>query len=389
MRILHISSMWPPHIIGGAEAYASTLAVAQRKAGHTVGVVTFGVDAEDAVAVVPAWPYRLDQVTRRPRWKAAALRLEDIYNPLAARQMRQAIDRFDPDVVHSHSVTGLSTAAVTVTGKRAAHVHHLHDYWLICRRATTRLPSGEPCNDPSCRAVAALRDLVVRRRPPDLLFSGSRACLAAHAGYPWALDRLRHVPYTIGVNLEGRSDPPADGSPLTFGFIGQLTPQKGIGTLLDAFRDLSGGHRLVVAGEGPLSPEVANAGSNVEMLGWIAGADKARFLSDVDCLVVPSNWPETGPLVVLEARANGLPVIGSRIGGTAETVGTRCEPLLFTAGDSDDLRRSIERFAADPERFRLASDAAPQLFSRTWPEHVADVDALYDEAIGRAATRRG
>jgi glycosyltransferase involved in cell wall biosynthesis len=301
--------------------------------------------------------------------------------------MRKAIKQFDPDIVHSHAVAGLSTAAVTTTGNRAAHVHHLHDYWLICRRATTKLPTGEPCRDRSCELLAAARDRIVRRRPPELLFSGSQACLDAHASYPWAADRLRLVPYTIGVELEGRPAPRPARGPLTFGYIGQLTPQKGIEELLAAFRDLSGNDRLLVAGDGVLSADVRSAGPNVSALGWVAGADKERFLAEIDCLVVPSNWPETGPLVVLEARARGLPVIGSRIGGIAEKVGTRCEELLFVPGDAQGLRASVRRFAGDPERYLLAPGDAPDRIGMTWPDHAAFVDALYREAIERRVAR--
>ena len=63
-----------------------------------------------------------------------------------------------------------------------------------------------------------------------------------------------------------------------------------------------------------------------------------------DALVVPSVWLETGPLVVLEAFAAGVPVIGSRLGGIAEMVRDGVDGLLFGAGNPEDLADKIQGF---------------------------------------------
>jgi glycosyltransferase involved in cell wall biosynthesis len=388
VRILHVSSIWSPLARGGAELYATRLAAEQRKAGHTVGVVTLGIPGEDVVEAVPAWPYRLDQFAGQPRWRRAVFRAEDIYNPLAAARIRRAVKRFTPDVVHSHVVVGLSTAALTGGGGRAPHVHHLHDYWLMCRRTTMRLPTGEPCRDRSCQVLAAARAQVLRRHPPQLLLTGSQASVEDHARLGWAAGRLRHLPYTIGVEFEAESSrhQPA-GSPVTFGYIGQVSASKGIDVLLEAFTGLGGSHQLVIAGTGDRESDVAAAGPAVTGLGWVDGEAKERFFAAIDCLVVPSLWAETGPMVVQEARAHGVPVIGSRIGGIPELVGSRSAALLFAPGDADGLRRSLERFATDPESYGPPRGAAPARIGLSWPDHVRAVDVLYDEAGAIAAQR--
>jgi glycosyltransferase involved in cell wall biosynthesis len=384
MRILHVSSLWQPVVLGGAELYAANLAAEQRAAGHTVGVITFGVPGEEVVEVVPAWPFRLDQFRDQPRWKMAIFRLQDVYNPRAVAHMRAAIRRFSPDIVHSHSVVGLSTAALTAQAKRVPHVHHVHDYWLMCRHTTMRLPSGEPCQDLSCRALTVARSQVVRRHPPELLFTASQQSILDHNALGWPAGRLRHLPYSIGVEFEGHKDAFESARPVTFGYIGQVSKQKGVDTLLQAFAGLAPmGHRLLVAGEGELSEEVQRGDPGVVALGWITGTDKDRFFSDVDCLIVPSKWPETGPMVVQESRAYGVPVIGARIGGIPENVGDRCESLLFPPGDGQALQVSMERFAADPRRYQPPLGGPPARIGRNWPDHTRDVMDLYQEAIER------
>src|SRR5437588_12445535 len=59
-RILMISSLWPPVVLGGAESYASALAEQLRARGGEVGVLTFGVGGADVVSTVSPWPYRLE-----------------------------------------------------------------------------------------------------------------------------------------------------------------------------------------------------------------------------------------------------------------------------------------------------------------------------------------
>ncbi|HVT66055.1 MAG TPA: glycosyltransferase family 4 protein [Mycobacteriales bacterium] len=382
MRILHISSLWTPFLLGGAEVYSTTLAQEQRAAGHSVGVVTLGVPGEDVVEVVPAWPHRRDLFAGQPAWKKAMFRLEDVYNPVAAKRMSQAIDRFEPDIVHTHAVMGLSTAALTAGASRVPHVHHLHDHWLLCRRTTLTKPSGAPCNDRRCRAIAAVRKQIVQRNPPELLLAFSRASARAHESLQWTAGRVRHLPHTIGVEFEGRKPvAAAPGAPVTFGFLGQLLRHKGLHTLLEAFAGLSGGHRLLVAGDGELAESVAAAGPNVVALGQVNGAEKDQFFAEVDCLVVPSQVPETGPLVVLEARAHGLPVIGARIGGIPDIVAARCAPLLVQPGSASDLRAALERFIAAPEIYSPPADGPPERIGRTWRDHADDVSGFYEEAI--------
>jgi glycosyltransferase involved in cell wall biosynthesis len=387
VRILQVSNLWSPGARGGAELYASTLAAKQQEAGHTVGAVTFGVDDDNVVAAVPPWPYRADDFASQPSWKRMVFRALDVYNPLAARSIRRAVKEFEPDVIHSHNVFGLSTAAMTGAGGRVPHVHHVHDYWLMCRLTTMTLADGQPCHARSCEVIADARNRITRRHPPELLVAPSHACIDAHSGIEWAKGRFRHLPYSVGREFEAPSSPIEAGDPVTFGYIGTVSPAKGVDLLLRAFAGLGGDHRLLVAGAGELDAEVAAAGPRVTALGFVRDEQKERFFADVDCLVVPSRWPDTAPQVVPEARSHGVPVIGARIGGIPELVGPRTSPLLFEPGDADDLARSLERFVADPKAYVVPGDAQPQRLGLSWPDHVKAVDALYEEAISLAAPR--
>jgi hypothetical protein len=73
VRVLFVSSLWPPAIRGGAELYASRLADELRRAGHQTAAFTLGVAGPHVVGQSPAWPYRLNESETQPEWKRAAL----------------------------------------------------------------------------------------------------------------------------------------------------------------------------------------------------------------------------------------------------------------------------------------------------------------------------
>jgi glycosyltransferase involved in cell wall biosynthesis len=356
-------------------------------------LVSFAADASaqsdmTMVASVREWPYKLEDFARQPPWSRAAFRVVDLYNPFAGHSVASAIERFRPDVVHSHSVIGLSTAALTAASRsRTAHVHHLHDYWLLCRRTTLTRRSGDLCEHRcrTCSAISGARSLLLDRHPPDIVLAPSKSVAQMHASLHWASGRIRLLAHPVPARSGPRTRPvPVAGEPVVFGYLGQLTAAKGVRTLLEAFSDLGGrGHRLILGGRGPLLGEVELAGTSVTALGWLDPDAKSEFFEQIDCLVVPSQWPEIGPLVALEALAQGVPVVGARIGAVPENIDPSSEPLLFSPGNIADLRSALWRFVTDPVRY------VPSGGGRAgWPEHVSDLVGYYEEAIALRGARR-
>ena len=381
MRVLFLSSLWPPRVLGGAELYAASLADRLSARGHEIGVVTLGVDAPLVVEQLKPWPYPLDEFESQPAWKRALLLGRDVHDPTAWRAIVRAIDRFRPDVVHSHSVKGMSgNALAAVGGAGVPHVHHLHDYWLLCRRTTLVQESGVRCDAvcAPCRAIGAVRALEARRgRVADVCIAVSQHVANRHRPLRW-LDVPVHVVRHAG-EAAARRDDVVGGRPVVFGFLGQLAAVKGVGTLLEAHRRVGPDRaRLVVAGRGPSASVVR--GEGVDLLGWISGATKEAFWADIDCLVVPSEWEEPAGLVAVEARERGVPVIAAGVGGLPEYVDAASRPLLFRAGDVADLVRSMAKVLADPNGYR----PAPGTVDVTWDDHVGAIESAYGEAIQRS-----
>jgi glycosyltransferase involved in cell wall biosynthesis len=386
-RVLMVSSLWPPVVTGGAELYASALAGRLRSAGHDVGVVTMGVDGPEVVEEVRPWPYRLDAFVDQSAARRAMFHAFDVYRPATARVLARGFAEFRPDVVHTHSVQGLSSAALEVPSRQGiAHVHTLHDYWLLCQRTSLVARDGTSCEQlcRGCAAVSFARNAVIARHPPHVVIAISDAVAGEHARLAWTRDRVRVVHHPVEWERLAPARSVTAGEPVVFGYLGQLTGVKGVAMLLDAFSSAGvPGARLVVAGDGAARDELhARAGSAVEFTGWLDPPARAEFLDRIDCLVVPSVWKEPAGLVVNEARGHFVPVIAARIGGIPELVPQASQALLFDPGDREQLACRLAEFAADPARYR-ETERGPAL---DWDAHLALVVNAYADAR-RAASR--
>jgi glycosyltransferase involved in cell wall biosynthesis len=386
LRVLMVSSLWPPYALGGAEMYAANLAARLAEAGHSVGAVTLGIPGPDVVGHVRAWPYRLDEYGTQPPHRRAVFHALDVYRLSSRRVLADAFRRFRPDVVHTHSVQGLSSAALQMpTSSGLPHVHTIHDYWLLCQRASLVGRDGTACirRCRPCAAISTARNLVIGRHPPDVVIAVSDAVAREHSGLDWLTPRLRIVHNPVEF---APPKPRPVRTPVTFGYLGQVTAVKGVKTLLDAVqRAAIPGSRLVIAGEGPLrqSPE-ATAGMAVEFRGFIDADGREAFFAEIDCLVVPSEWKDPAPLVVNEARARGVPVIGADIGGIPEIEAPGCAPLLFPSGDTDALAARLQAFASSPGDYFYDSRAG----LLDWNAHIDRVCESYRDAIRAKADRQ-
>jgi glycosyltransferase involved in cell wall biosynthesis len=107
--------------------------------------------------------------------------------------------------------------------------------------------------------------------------------------------------------------------PLTFGFIGRLSIEKGILPLVDSFLTFPN-VKLIIAGDGPLRDELLSrisSNKNISYIGHIANKEISGFFKEIDCLIIPSH-EESGPLVGLEAMAAGKLIVSTRVGAMSE-----------------------------------------------------------------------
>ena len=128
-------------------------------------------------------------------------------------------------------------------------------------------------------------------------------------------------------------------------YIGRLSAEKGITTLLQTWRTLPDNFKLKVVGDGPLGETLQKEYkdlANISFLGRLYAKDAYDVLSKAKCLIFPSEWYETFGRVVIEAFSQSTPVIASRIGGIGEIVDENKNGYLFSPGNIVELKTKIQ-----------------------------------------------
>jgi len=128
-------------------------------------------------------------------------------------------------------------------------------------------------------------------------------------------------------------------------FVGRLSPEKGIDTILKAWDGLPDDLPLRIAGGGPLAPLVKDAAARnpkVKWLGELPRADIQAEMKGAKFLICASTWYESFPLIIVEALAAGLPVIASDIGVLPELIRHERTGLLFRTSDAADLTGKVQ-----------------------------------------------
>ena len=136
-------------------------------------------------------------------------------------------------------------------------------------------------------------------------------------------------------------------------FVGRLSEEKGLDTLLAAWEKLAGKIPLKIVGDGPLSAEMIAATKRIPQIEWLGRRPMSEvydLMGEAMFVVFPSKWYETFGRVAVEAFAKGTPVIAANIGAIAELVDSGRTGLHFRPGDADDLTANVESVLANPSR---------------------------------------
>ena len=340
----------------------------------------------------------------------ATLALTTVWSRQARARLRDVVERVRPDVVHFHNTFPLVSPAAYAVCRQAgaAVVQTLHNYRLLCPSGTL-FRDGKPCEDCMDRTLLA----GVRHG----CYRDSRAQTAVVATM-LTLHRVRatwrdDVDLYIALTDFARNklvqgglppdrvvvkpnfvDPPtlADPGPRDgFLYVGRLAPEKGVGTLLDAWQSLPRQH-LTLIGSGPLdgwARDRARHVPGVTLHGHLAREGVYQHMRASRALVFPSLWYETFGMVAVEAFAQGTPVIAARIGGIPELVRHGETGLLFEPGNGRALASSVEWAAEHPEAMRRMGERARREYEQWFSpaSNYRQLMAIYRHAIATASGR--
>jgi glycosyltransferase involved in cell wall biosynthesis len=295
------------------------------------------------------------------QYSLPVLAAKTIWNTASMRDVRAVLQRTRPDVIHVHNTFQLISPSIYSAAKAEGIpvVQTLHNFRLLCPAAILRR-AGHVCEE--CVGTATRWPSVVHG-----CYRDSRATTAVVATMltthrmlgTWQQKIARYIAQSQFAKQKFVQDGwPADkivvkpnflpsdpgGSEARQGFalfVGRLSEEKGVGTLLKAVRGMPGHFSLKIAGQGPLQPADTTADSGVVWLGHQSRLQILHLMKTARVLVMPSEWYESCPMTIIEALASGLPVITTRIGTMPEMVTDGVTGLLVPPADADALGRAI------------------------------------------------
>jgi glycosyltransferase involved in cell wall biosynthesis len=445
MRLLHVPFCYYPDPVGGTEVYVASLARVQQARGYEVAVAAPGAKNQTSVHDgIPVHRFAVGE-------GLSLRELYGEGDPAALENFRQILDRFRPDVLHLHAFTSAVSLPLAqwARSKKILVVFTYHTPAVTCCRGTMLEWGSRVCDGEmrvnrcaSCmlqgKGLPKAASWIIGTLPETF---GALAGNARLEGGMWTAFRatelvgIRHAaarrflseetdhifavcewvravliangisPGKITLSRQGLPYPAVakgahvseSSSPVRFAFLGRLDRVKGIEILIDALAkvpDLELRLDVFAVAQGEEAKrrqkillDRARSDRRIRFMPPVDATEVVERLRDYDALLVPSQWLESGPLVIYEAFAAGIPVVGSALGGIAELVRDGETGLLVDPASATAWAEAIARLVEEPALLEKLKAAPKPL--RTAEDAADDASEVYARLVGdRAAPER-
>jgi glycosyltransferase involved in cell wall biosynthesis len=328
-----------------------------------------------------------------------------VWNSDIYQQLRTLVHQERPQIVHFHNTFPLISPAAyyAVKAEGVPVVQTLHNYRLLCLNAYF-FRDGHTCEDclgklvpwpgvvHNCYRSRAASSTLAAMLPIHSLLGTWMKAVDVFIAY----SKFAHNKFIQGglpankiafkTNFLHPAPCPGQGKGGYGLFVGRLSPEKGLSTLLAAWETLGSKVPLKIVGDGPLSQQVAEAVERVPGVEWLGLQSLTKvyeLMGEAAFLVFPSEWYETFGRVAIEAFAKGTPVIAADIGAVAELVDHGRTGLRFRPGDPEDLRAKVEWTLAHPgELAQMRREARVEFEAKyTAEQNYQILMSIYERAI--------
>jgi glycosyltransferase involved in cell wall biosynthesis len=383
LRLCMVTTFYPPFNFGGDGVTVQRLANALAGRGHAVEIVHC-VDAFNLLrpeGIRPDGPYEdhpsiVHHPLRSRAGRLSPLLTQQTGSPvLKRRTLRRLLVDGGFDVVHFHNASLIGLTALTYG--TAVKLYTTHEHWLVCPTHVLWRFNREPCTERRC-----LECVLRAGRPPqlwrstglmqrtlrhvDAFIAPSRFTQEKHLELGLTVDApIVHIPNFLPTPARPPAEESTPHARPYFLFVGRLERNKGAHVLVEEFRTYHAADLLVagIGQDGKWLKKLAGDAPNVRFLGAVPYVKLEPLIRHAIAVVVPSVGYEVFPTVVLEAYAQGTPVIGHRLGPLPEMldgVGG------LTYGTTVELRSALEELRSNPERRRSLSLQALATYRAHW-----------------------
>jgi len=349
VRILVISNLYPPEILGGYEILCQQVCCELIQRGHELRVLTTGQDTsrpEVDRSLRLTIPFA--QKAKKDRLKSC---LTHWHN---AHQTTRVIAEFQPDVIFCWSHLRLSLGAMRAAQASALPVlytindEHIAGYLPASGGRGLRSWVGWFLDRTFFRRLTLLAGAL----PVTTTISKKVAENLERQGVPFSRNRVIYQGIPI-QQFPLKAQPGQLSDPLRVLYVGQLHPYKGVHRVLEALEGWSSAISLSVIGDGPEDYKARlrglAQGLDVQFFGKVDHSELPQLYRDHDIFVFPSIWEEPFGLTHLEAMASGLAVISTVNGGQGEFLVHRENCLAIEPDSAESINSALQELCQNPE----------------------------------------
>ena len=401
MKILMVNKYF--HIKGGSETYIFSLKELLEANGHEI--VEFSMHDPQNLASLYAdyFVSNIDYNQSVGFLKKLQYAANIIYSREAYAKISQLIDLVKPDVAHLHLFQHQLSPSILYALKKKGIpiVYTAHDLKCLCANYKMLVNNRvcEDCKDgqhyncwknrcvKNSRLKSALNviEMYVHEyfqsyQLIDVIITPSMFFRNKFIEYGFDANKIAYLPNFLDA---GKFTPVYEYDNY-FIYLGRLSEEKGVFTLLQAMHQVQG-IQLYIIGTGPLEEPIAQKikgqglEARVKLLGYRSGGELDQLKAQAMFSVMPSEGYENAPYSLLEMMAIGKPVIGSNIGGIPEMIEAGNTGLLFNTKDADDLAAQINLMKNNPELvWKYGHNARDKLLAEyNSPGHYDGMEKIY------------
>lgn len=366
MKILQINNY--PFRKGGAEAVFHNIISLLKSKGHKV--ISFsreisGYASDNIEYLIPEEKFFLSR----------------FYSINAQKLIKEILIKEKPDIVHIHNlVGGISFSILPIIKKfNIPIVASIHDLRLLCPVGIMVNGKGEICE--KCK-VRKYFNGVINKCHPYGLFNSSVVVLESYLrdfflshkkyfdAYLFVSEFTKNKFLEYHPEISKKSNVVYNFTNLFdteiirgkyFLYFGRYDREKGINTLLNAFKNIKD-YNLLLAGRGPLEDKIKeyeNNYPNIKNVGFKSGDDLTNLIKNSEAVIIPSECYENLPMSAVESLSLSKPIITTALGGLKELTENSNAGFLFNYGNHDSLVKFLKLFKimTDEEYTKLSANA--------------------------------
>jgi glycosyltransferase involved in cell wall biosynthesis len=387
MRILIVHNYTQQR--GGADEAAEQEAELLRKYGHEVRI----------------YSRHNDEIIKFSTVKKVFFFFEPTWSRRTYREIELVLAEFNPDLVHFHSFFPLisPSAYYAIAEKNIPVVQTLHEYRLVCPTGWL-FRDNKVCNDCMQHSLwkgifyGCYHDSHIQTASVALMLSVHRflktwqnkvhtfITLTEFARTKFIEGGIPESKIVVRSNFLATDPTTCHGERKYALYVGRLSSEKGVVTLLQAWKSLTN-IPLKIVGDGPLKSWIKTyidkwSLSHIDLVGFVSLQEVIEHQRNAYFLVMPSIWYETFGRTIIEAYSTGTPVIASRLGAMTELVKDDETGILFNPGSSFDLAEKVEYAFSQPDRLAHWGENAHHRYVQEFSAEVAykSLIKIYDNA---------